>query len=350
MKLEDILVELESRKNQIPKRDIGKFAKSLIIDPSKEVEAPPIILSFDTERSSTICTLGNFSLLMGKAKSRKTFLITALAAAAISDECSISGLVGSMPDDRRTILFDTEQASYHVHRTVKRICTQARNSNPDNFIAYGLRPLTPAERVEVIEHVIQTTERPGIVIIDGIRDLLTMGINNEEEATEIISKILKWTHEYHIHIMLVLHQNKNDMNARGHIGTEAMNKAETVLSVSKDARNNEISIVTPEYCRDIEFEPFAFLINSDGLPELTIMSEHGSNILDKITDNLKHILPGMVTLQYTKLVNEYMEIGGCANRTAKGHISRALKAGILKKDLNEQYKLKDISQDEEAPF
>lgn len=60
-----------------------------------------------------------------------------------------------------------------------------------------------------------------------------------------------------------MHQNKGDNNARGHIGTELVNKAETVLSVTK---KNKISTVRPEFCRDIEPQEFSFMINDEGLP------------------------------------------------------------------------------------
>jgi len=83
----------------------------------------------------------------------------------------------------------------------------------------------------------------------------------------IASKLLKWTEEQGIHIIAVLHQNKSDNNARGHLGTELINKAETVLSVTKADGNNEISIVQAEQCRNREPEPFAFEI-VDGMPVL----------------------------------------------------------------------------------
>lgn len=62
-----------------------------------------------------------------------------------------------------------------------------------------------------------------------------------------------------------MHQNKGDNNARGHIGTELVNKAETVLSVTK---KNKISTVRPEFCRDIEPDEFSFMINELSLPEI----------------------------------------------------------------------------------
>ena len=103
------------------------------------------------------------------------------------------------------------------------------------------------------------------MVIDGINVLLT-SINDDDQATNIASKLLKWTEELNIHIVTVLHQNKSDTNARGHIGTELINKAETVLEVSKAENDNDISVVTPLQCRDIEPEVFAFEINEHGIP------------------------------------------------------------------------------------
>ena len=105
-----------------------------------------------------------------------------------------------------------------------------------------------------------------MVIIDGIRDLV-FDINSPNESTEIISKLMIWTEVYQLHIHTVLHVNKTDDNARGHLGTELLNKAETILQVVRDEKDPNISIVKPMSIRDVEFEPFAFRIDDDGLPE-----------------------------------------------------------------------------------
>jgi hypothetical protein len=66
----------------------------------------------------------------------------------------------------------------------------------------------------------------------------------------------------------VLHQNKGDTNARGHVGTELINKSETVVSIKKDdIIDPEISIAECEYSRNPPFEKMAFYVNQDGLPE-----------------------------------------------------------------------------------
>jgi hypothetical protein len=85
----------------------------------------------------------------------------------------------------------------------------------------------------------------------------------------IVSKLMKWSEEQNILITTVLHQNKGDNNARGHIGTELNNKAETVLSISKSTDNEMVSIVAPEMCRNIEPQSFAFEIDNNGIPYIS---------------------------------------------------------------------------------
>lgn len=133
------------------------------------------------------------------------------------------------------------------------------------FVA--LREYVPKVRIEIINHIIDNTEGLGLVVIDGIRDLM-YDINNPSEATDLINLLMKWTSRYNMHIHTVLHLNKSDDNVRGHIGTELSNKAETVLQISPSKKNKDISEVQAMHIRDREFSPFAFRINSDALPEI----------------------------------------------------------------------------------
>ena len=244
-----------------PGTDINKnvMLEKFRINPLSEMTEPPVFCKIG---ESPTMTAGNFSLINGKAKSGKTFLLGSIVASMVNNSKQIDIITGCLPRDKKIVLyFDTEQSTFHTTRTIKRICKLINNPNPENFIAYGLRPLTPAERLTAIEDAISTTDNLGAVAIDGIRDLLTMGINDEAEATTLTSKFLKWTSDYDIHLILLLHQNKTDLNARGHIGTEILNKAETTLTVSKDSKTN-IFVVSCEYSRDIAFDDFGFIIDN----------------------------------------------------------------------------------------
>lgn len=247
--------------------------KKCLIDPKEELQPPQIawkMANHKTTGFSILGTLGNFSLIIGKAKSRKSFFINIAVSTAVSNDTILELFKSDLKHPKNKVLyFDTEQSKYHVQLSLKRVCKQINIDEPTNLKVYGLRSLPPAERLKLIEFAIYDDPNIGFVIIDGIKDLVT-SINDEAEATMISSKLLKWTEELNIHIVTVLHQNKSDTNARGHIGTELINKAETVLSISKADTDNDISIVEPQQCRNKEPETFAFEIDEDGLPFIAV--------------------------------------------------------------------------------
>jgi hypothetical protein len=254
---------------ELPEADILAFLNDAEVDLSEELSPPQVCLEIEENgQSSIIGTRGNFSMVIGKAKSKKTFFITMCLAAAVHNGNVLGMFKGTLPSEKNLVLyFDTEQSKYHVQKAARRVLHMAGNPRPDNFRAYGLRKFHPTDRLKIIEQALYKLPKVGLVVIDGIRDLIS-SINDEEQATMIASKLLKWTEELNIHIMCVLHQNKGDNNARGHVGTELQNKAETVLSITKDPKNKEMSIVEAEYCREREFEPFAFDVDNFGIPQV----------------------------------------------------------------------------------
>ncbi len=316
------------------------------IDVTAELREPPGLLFCD---GKAIATLGSFSLLIGKAKSRKTFSVAALTAAAACGHSSIGIITGRVRAANQILYFDTEQSEYHAQRSAKRICRQMDIAVPTNIRFVGLRPFTPDERRQIIAHAIENTPDLAMVVIDGIADLLSCGINDEPEAIELTTTLMKWTQQYNIHIITVLHQNKGDFNARGHIGTYLVNKAETVLSVTKDTKDQQVSIVRAEYSRDMDIKDFAFTIDENGLPVLAEKSEPDSRKTVKRGENFNYILPGIHGMKYTELCQAYSEIAAVAIPTAKTHISEATKAGMLIND-NGTYRINRNISDETAPF
>ena len=249
--------------NEEIRRLLNESRLTFSIDAEEQVE----VLSVG---DSAIGTLGNFSASIGKAKSKKTFNVSAIVAAALVNG-TVLNYRASFPDDKRKILYvDTEQSRGHCMNVMRRILALAglpEDKFPDNLDFLMLRKYSPAVRILLIEEAIRQTEGLGLVVIDGLRDLV-VDINCPSESTAIISKLMQWTDERQIHIHTVLHQNKSDDNARGHVGTELNNKAETIMLVEKDKTDGDVSTVEPVHVRTMEFDSFAFRINSDALPEL----------------------------------------------------------------------------------
>ena len=229
--------------------------------------------------NSVIGTLGNFSASTGKAKSKKTFNVCSIVAAAMSNS-TILQYTASLPLDQNKILYiDTEQSPFHCKIVLQRILNLARlplSKHPETIEFLSLRRHSPSVRLDIIEEALYKSEGLGLVVIDGIRDL-AYDINSSTEATDLISKLMRWTDEKNIHIHTVLHQNKGDNNSRGHIGTELNNKAETILQIAKEFSEPDISVVSAVHIRAREFEKFAFKIDQFGLPIL--IHEH------KFSDN-----------------------------------------------------------------
>lgn len=261
------------------KDEVLKVANTLIIKPTDVIKPPVVAIKVN---DGILGTLGNFSMIIGKAKSRKSFFLNLLATSLITKENSNKLFSSELPENKKKVLFfDTEQGNYHVQLTLHRICELSNIKDPENLIVVGLRSKTPKERLEIVEQLIYHTDNLGYVFIDGIKDLIT-SINDEEQATLISSKLLKWTEDLNIHISVVLHQNKSDSNARGHIGTELINKAETVISISRDEKNKDVSVMNPEQCRNREPEPIAFEI-IDGLPVVKENYSFTSTTKEKFT-------------------------------------------------------------------
>ena len=247
--------------------ELAAYMAESTINVTSTYEHSPVVLMVD---DTVIGTLGNFSASIGKAKSKKTFNVSAIVASALSGS-SVLHYRSTFPENKRKILYiDTEQGRYHCQLVLKRILRLAdlpEYKNPDNLIMLALRKFSPKLRLAIVEQAIGIIPDLGLVIIDGIRDFL-YDINSSSESTDIISKFMQWTDDRQIHIHTVLHQNKNDEHARGHIGTELNNKAETIMQVEVDKEDKSISVVEAVHIRDREFEPFAFRINEETLPEL----------------------------------------------------------------------------------
>ena len=254
-------------KDSFSDEELESYLSKGEIKATDKITIPPKILFVG---DCTIATFGNFSASTGKAKSKKTFNISAMVAAAVTNSIVLN-YRACLPEGKRNILyFDTEQSKFHCHSVLERIYKLSGLSLKEDdprLMFWGLREYTPKLRIAVIDYALRKYDEVGLVIIDGLRDLM-YDINNGKEATDVMTVLMAWTSVYELHIHTVLHLNKNDNNPRGHIGTELENKAETVLVISKNTMNNSVSEVKPMHMRDKEFTTFAFHIDDNKLPVL----------------------------------------------------------------------------------
>ena len=217
---------------------------------------------------------GDISGWIGLAKSKKSFALTMFTAAL----CGGLNLYNKFNANAsyKVLYIDTEQSPSDVQRITHRVVKLV--GSEENLFMYGLRPLTPTDRISAIELLLDT-HTADVLVVDGVRDLL-MDINNAVECTEVMTKLMQWSANKNVHIATVLHQNKGDGNSRGHIGTELNNKSQAILRVTKDETDANVSSIEEVFGRGKGFEKFNFCITDEGLPEVI-----GQTVIDDDIDN-----------------------------------------------------------------
>lgn len=237
--------------------------------PSNKIVADAEFWSFvDTDFKTGIFKAGTFSVITGQQKTRKTFFLSILASSWIARNTKIVNIISSPPDHKRTCLyFDTEQSESSAQRVQKRTLKLANLESSEDFFYFNMQGEEISDQVDFIFQCIERIENVGLVIIDGIADLLE-SINDEVNAKKLHRLIEKTVKEKKIHIVYVLHFNKGSEYVSGWVGSHGVRKADCVIKLSKCKElPNKRSIVTCMDLRDSQnFNDFSFEINEEGLP------------------------------------------------------------------------------------
>ena len=135
---------MEKADNTTPSsEELAIYMEESIVSVTSAYEQSPVVLMVD---DAVIGTLGNFSASIGKAKSKKTFNVSAIVASALRGS-TILHYRSTFPKDKRKVLYvDTEQGRYHCQNVLKRILRLAdlpENKEPDNLVMLALRKYSP---------------------------------------------------------------------------------------------------------------------------------------------------------------------------------------------------------------
>lgn len=249
--------------NEIKKfdpREIEKYRVRVTDD----IPKPDVVLSIN---SQIVATRKNIFGITGKAKVGKSFLMTLLTGSVLK-KGEFGTLESYLPKGKDKILyFDTEQSNYHVSLLLQRIKKIVGDSKMDNLLMYAFDAVPTTERYAFVEYLIHTTEGVGLVIIDGIADLVH-SVNDEIIAVNLADSLRRWATVNDVAIGYVLHQNPSDSSKmRGHLGTVLMNKSESVIQIQSAPDNDSIKIVDTTQTRNRKPEAWSFEI-IDGQPEI----------------------------------------------------------------------------------
>ena len=276
---------------------------------SKLPPMQPLLEMFDTP-----CFYrGELVAACGKAKSGKTLFLSAIMAACLTEKvlalerhtdnnCHTESTEITESKPLRVLWIDTEQSQQSTQDIlVNRIIPMIEFSHTDDtdntdsthscqaqpvpkalseiseisvcdldstLFAYNLRGLGFEKRREMTEAAVRTV-KPDIVIIDGIKDLIT-DINDAVQATQIMEHLMALAQRYNCCIVNVLHQNKSeaDRNMRGSIGTELTNKAFEVYECEYLERHKLFRVTQTLSRRQRMNRRLCYVLSKEGLPEI----------------------------------------------------------------------------------
>jgi len=244
-----------------------KILEDSYVDPSTDVPLPPLAVSYGYSNNINptpigIGSYGNFSFVQAPPKSKKTFFLSLIAMAYMGGKTDNTRNMIGYRDNRKLIHYDTEQGRFHAHKVFRRVTDVCGHS--EDYLSYALRQYSPLERLDFIDWHLNNTDNIGLVIIDGIADLM-LDSNDLKESSNVVQYLMKWTQELNIHIITAIHSNWNSEKPTGHLGSFLEKKAETQIAVQLSDQRN-VAVVKCMRSRGFSFEKFAFEVDSNGLP------------------------------------------------------------------------------------
>ena len=304
-----------------------------------------------------VCSMGSISLVTGKNKSRKTTFVVAIIASALAGK-EMMGISAQLPVSKNKILLiDTEQTRYETKSMIRKIIEMSGLSDVEankRLLVYNLRKFSSVERIQCVEFVMQYTRGYGLVVIDGIRDMV-VDINSPEEATVVSSWLLKESDERGFHILNVLHQNKSkdDKNARGHIGSELANKAQYIFEVELSGPYSSVK----GHGRQKDFQQFYFGHDESSLPALVdvLPRERGKRCTkpEELPENEKKEMLAKAfasdkMMKYGELVARIKSVARIGDNRGKALIKHFNDDGYIEKTGKGEYFIPEGSADEGA--
>lgn len=277
--------------------------RGYLLDAREDYPEPYAMLEFNGVPFGKV---GGLGAITGQKKNGKTFLVTELIAAILGcgseqTEKYLPGLVvpqrtiDYLGHEPKVLYVDTEMeklSSAKVLRRVHWLCGWDMKIPNPRFDVLWLKSMpedsTPyLKRYELIKAAIEVL-KPDVVVIDGIRDLLS-SINDEESGIKILDELGTIAEKRNMNIWLCLHQNpgrasdSDDAKMRGWIGTELGNKvSDTLVSIKSKTANGVTFTVKQMDARDKDLEDWKFEITDDagklGVPRII---NRGTNLSSK---------------------------------------------------------------------
>ncbi|MEI6882205.1 MAG: hypothetical protein WCK82_12855 [Bacteroidota bacterium] len=240
------------------------------------------------------------NVIQGQAGAHKSRLAETFCAAFLDvkgNQDKLLGLIRTNNEVTHTVVYvDTERnLSEQLPYALQSIQMKAgynRADHPNNFEYISLLQISRKERFEVLNeylnHIKKSTKNPLFIVLDVSTDCIE-DFNKTDKSMELIDLMNMAINEHNVIFLCLIHENPKSDKARGHFGTELMNKASTVMQVGfeKDANQNDTDIIRVKYlkCRSSARHTPFYIKYSTESKELVLAE---ANEVSGVINNRKH--------------------------------------------------------------
>lgn len=284
-------------------------------------EDTPIDFLF-SYKGNGVFARGDIHTIKGREKMGKSAAGIIYVASALGGEFAS---VEASHDITKVLWVDTEQSDAVLRKRVQETLRMS-DATDEALQVIALRGLEPSERLKMTISAIADA-KPDFVFLDGVVDLCN-NFNDNEECAKVVDALLKATKQYGCAIVGVIHTNKKDTEARGHLGTILQQKSAEIYEVTKDDAG--IATMKQSRSRFADVPPLRFkFLDGFRLEGAESIAEERRN---EERERFASILAGGKAMRNAELTREYCGKYGYRERTAQSHIKQAYEHGVLYKD------------------
>lgn len=147
----------------------------------------------------------------------------------------------------------SEQLPYAM-QSIQLKAGYSKTDNPANFDNISLLQISRKDRFKALEEYLKfirkDSQEPFFIVLDVSTDCIE-DFNKTDKSMELIDLMNIAINEHNVIFLCLIHENPGSDKARGHFGTELMNKASTVMQVGfeKDGNGNNTDLIKVKYLK-----------------------------------------------------------------------------------------------------
>jgi hypothetical protein len=204
----------------------------------------PILLTIE---GKTIGSLQNFIGITGLPKTGKGKFICGMIASGLSNK-EVFGMRLKLIEGRPRIGFITTDEGPHELFNTGQLIKKKSGSNFERLDTLNFRRSEPEQIRQAIPFYLANEKKCSCIFIDNIGDLL-FDYNDVGQSKKLIHDFKKWSTDYNVLIVCILHLGKGNNTSIGHLGAGLDRYAQSVLKVEKDKEKKVYTLSGEDYLR-----------------------------------------------------------------------------------------------------